>query len=237
MSVVEPMRYHRHRSLLSESGWRRLRDIPVVVAGAGGLGSHVLESLVRLAPRRIEIWDPGRLDEPDLNRQILYAEADLTHAKVTAAVARLAAVNSEVEYFPVDGAIDLDRFAEASMVGRDNTAFALFDCLDSFKARAGLEQIRQKYGCTVFHGGVEGWFGQATTLLGSGSGYPHVFGPEYADIPKAAKPIFVQTVATIASFQVAEYVHWCENPTQTPLSSSLILYDGMSMRIDRIEIQ
>ena len=83
---------------------------------------------------------------------------------------------------------------------------------------------------------MEGWYGQATTLLHHGGGYAAVFGPEYASIAGAGKPILPQTVAAVASIQVAEYLHWCENPEETALSSALLIYDGRSMSVDRIDL-
>lgn len=231
---MEENRYMRHRPILSDFAWERLCETPVLLAGVGGLGSHVLESLSRLGPLTLELWDPGVLNTPDLNRQILYAEADLGRPKVEVAAERLSAINGELTIRTVHGALSAGAFdAESSLVGEP---FVLFDCLDSFAARGELEKIRKESNCSVFHGGVDGWFGQATTFLGSGAGYEGAFGPEFASIPAGPKPILPQTVAAIASFQVSEYLHWCENPEKTPLSSAMLMYDGESMRVDRVEL-
>ena len=48
------------------------------------------------------------------------------------------------------------------------------------------------------------------------------------------KPIMPQTVAVVASFQVAEYVRWCESPEETPLSRSMLIYGGRTMHTDLI---
>jgi molybdopterin/thiamine biosynthesis adenylyltransferase len=48
-----PDRYLRHADLLGAELWRRLRTLRVLVAGAGGLGTHVLDLLVRMAPLRL----------------------------------------------------------------------------------------------------------------------------------------------------------------------------------------
>lgn len=222
-----------------------MRMTPVLVAGAGGLGSHVLESLVRLAPLQLELWDPGVLDEPDLNRQILYNESDLGRPKAEAAADRLRRINSELTVHPVPFAIDPKSFpAHSALADRTATApayaggppFVIFDCLDSFDARAGIDRIADDHGAPVFHGGVEGWFGQAATILPRTGGYAHRFGPDFGSIPRAPKPIFPQTVATVAAVQVAEFVHWCIDAESPTLARSLLLYDGMLMRFDRIEL-
>gem|GEM_PF-1445761 len=150
------VRYARHRSLLTSTQWERLGDMRIVVAGAGGLGTHVLDALVRLAPLQIEIWDPGVLDEPDLNRQSLYAESDLGRRKVEAARERLLAINPEAHITTVADFVTAESSpgktflsgiqaradgAGLPATGPDQHARfdVCFDCLDSFPARAALE--------------------------------------------------------------------------------------------------
>ncbi|MFP4330797.1 MAG: HesA/MoeB/ThiF family protein [Alkalispirochaetaceae bacterium] len=227
-------RYIRHQDFLGYDTWRRLKETPVLVAGVGGLGSHVLQSIARLAPLTLEIWDPGTLNEPDLNRQILYREEDLHRKKVEAASDRLREINSELNLATIAEPLSYERFLEKSSLR--GSGFLLFDCLDTFTARGELDRIRELEGCAIFHGGVEGWFGQASTLRGTGEGYARLFGPEYTSIPPAAKPILPQTVSAVASFQVADYLHWCETPEESPLSDVMLLYDGRSMRVDRVAL-
>jgi molybdopterin-synthase adenylyltransferase len=240
-------RYIRHTPLLDKQAWDRLCSTPIVSAGAGGLGSHILMSIVRLAPVTIEIWDPGVLDTPDLNRQILYVEEDIGMQKVEAAARRLKAVNSDITMYLKPLAISLENFSACStlaagitgIAGADTdpkTPFVLFDCLDSFEVRFELDAIRKAYNCPVFHGGVEGWFGQASTFLPGGKGFADLFGSDYAKMPKVAKPIMPQTVSAVASFQVGEYLHWCINPEKTPLSQALLAYNGLTMHTDIIEL-
>ncbi|MFW5796170.1 MAG: HesA/MoeB/ThiF family protein, partial [Alkalispirochaeta sp.] len=113
--------------------------------------------------------------------------------------------------------------------------FVLFDCLDSFAARSELDAIRRRTGCTVFHGGVEGWYGQATTFPGDGPGYADAFGPDFADTPAAAKPILPTTVAVIAALQVSDFFSLCTNGSPTPLTGTLAVYDGRRGSVERLE--
>ena len=219
----------------------------MLVAGAGGLGSHVLQSIARLGPLRLEVWDPGVLDEPDLNRQILYEESDLGRRKADVAAERLRAINTDLDVTVVLDTLNYQTFRDYSSL-RDRApsdatsspdaraSMVIFDCLDSFVARAGIAPIADALSAPIFHGGVEGWCGQATTILPGTGGYAGRFGPEFASIPPAMKLILTQTVSTIAALQVAEYLHWCDDPGETPLSRRLMLYDGKSLRFDSIEI-
>ncbi|MFW5797854.1 MAG: HesA/MoeB/ThiF family protein, partial [Spirochaetota bacterium] len=82
-------RYARHRPLFSPGAWERLGRTRIVLAGMGGLGSHVAQTVARLAPVNMELWDPATVDEPDLNRQVLYRPEHLGAAKVEVAAREL----------------------------------------------------------------------------------------------------------------------------------------------------
>lgn len=218
-------RYSRHRNLFSDAAWGRLCSTPVVVAGAGGLGSQVLEILVRLGPIRLVVWDPSSLDPPDLNRQILYTTADIGAQKAKAACRRLRQINPEATVVCHARRLTPETHAAEG----PSSGFALFDCLDSFAERKGLATIQETSGCPIFHGGVEGWYGQAATFRPGGRSYRDAFGPEWFRLPKGGKPILPQVCAAIASVQVREYLGWLEDPGTSPLDGALLLYDGKSL--------
>jgi len=253
---MKDSRYQRHLSILGDHGWQVLTRTPIVIAGVGGLGSHVVTSIARIAPVTLELWDPGVVDAPDLNRQILYTPDSLGRGKVDVAAGELARVNPDLVIRSHAEPITADSFARRSSVWqreRDPAGgsgfdpapassgppgpppFVLFDCLDSFAARSELEAIRRRTGCTVFHGGVEGWYGQATTFPGEGPGYADAFGPDFAETPAAAKPILPTTVAVIAALQVSDFVSLCTNGSPTPLTGTLAVYDGRRGSVERLE--
>jgi hypothetical protein len=89
----------------------------------------------------------------------------------------------------------------------------------------------------VFHGGVEGWYGQATTFPGDGPGYADAFGPDFGATPAAAKPILTTTVAVIAALQVSDYLSFCTRGLPTPLTGTLAVYDGHRGVVERLEYQ
>ncbi len=238
-------RYLRHYELLSENARHRLLSTRFIVAGAGGLGCHLLELLVRIAPVQLEIWDPAVLDAPDLNRQALYTPQDLGQPKATLAVERLTAINPGIQAVAHVRALNATAYNEqhqspphapqgSSAAAPQAAHSALLDCLDSFGARAGIEPIAQALAAPIFHGGVELWYGQSTTLL-PGCGYSDAFGPDFAARAPAAKPILPHIPALIASLQVAEILAWCESPDSTPLSGVLCVYDGRRHRLDHIQ--
>lgn len=240
MSSTREARYRRHATLLEETAWSRLSSTPLVVAGLGGLGSHVAIQLVRLAPVTLELWDPATVDAPDLGRQILYEPADGGKPKADRAAARLGDANPQATVRAHARALDAESFFAA--YPEWPSAVVLFDCLDNFAARRGLEQVQAQLwqagvSCPIFHGGVESWYGQVTTLLPAGGGYTRAFGEGYDRGPEAAKPIMPHVVATVAAQQVGELIAWVQDPAATPLSSTLLLYDGREMHTRRVRLE
>ena len=73
---------------------RRLREAKVAVLGVGGLGGWAAWSLACCGVGEMWLVDGDRVEASNLNRQILYTEADVGLLKVEAATARLRAFNS-----------------------------------------------------------------------------------------------------------------------------------------------
>ncbi len=233
---------------------RRLQAARALLAGAGGLGSNVAVLLARLGVAELTIYDPGVVDAPDLNRQVLYLPADLGRPKVDVAEQRLSEINPSVRLN-----VRRERIVGST---RLPDADICFDCLDSFGARASLEAALQSGpGLTqrtasipasrdsdaprglplpLIHGGAEGWFGQVSTLEPGGRGYRGVFGPAFeqrADEEAEGKPIMPHVVSLVAAAQVAEFVRWCEGGTPAMLVDRILAIDGMTHEHEIIKLQ
>ncbi len=75
---------------------RRLREAKVAVLGVGGLGGWSAWSLACCGIGEMWLVDGDRVEVSNLNRQILYTEADLGLLKVEAAARRLRSFNSSM---------------------------------------------------------------------------------------------------------------------------------------------
>ncbi|HET9185648.1 MAG TPA: TOMM precursor leader peptide-binding protein, partial [Solirubrobacterales bacterium] len=82
------------RDLTPSECQRRLREARVAVLGVGGLGGWAAWALACCGIGEMWLIDGDRVEISNLNRQILYTEADLGLLKVEAAAARLRAFNS-----------------------------------------------------------------------------------------------------------------------------------------------
>jgi bacteriocin biosynthesis cyclodehydratase domain-containing protein len=79
----------------------RLMDASVALVGAGGLGSSVAGYLAAAGVRTLVAIDGDRVERSNLNRQTLFAEADLGRLKVDALVDAIARFNAGVRVRPV----------------------------------------------------------------------------------------------------------------------------------------
>jgi molybdopterin-synthase adenylyltransferase len=82
------------RGLAPSECQRRLREAKVAVLGVGGLGGWAAWALACIGVGEMWLIDGDRVEISNLNRQILYTEADLGLLKVECAAARLRAFNT-----------------------------------------------------------------------------------------------------------------------------------------------
>ncbi|MFT5184034.1 MAG: molybdopterin/thiamine biosynthesis adenylyltransferase/rhodanese-related sulfurtransferase [Flavobacteriales bacterium] len=99
-SKEELERYSRHLIIpeFNINGQRRLKESKVLVVGSGGLGSPLLLYLTAAGVGKIGIVDFDIVDESNLQRQVLFSQADVGHSKVDAAKRRLMGLNPHVEF-------------------------------------------------------------------------------------------------------------------------------------------
>jgi molybdopterin/thiamine biosynthesis adenylyltransferase len=109
-------RFDRQLPYLAELGdprevQRRLRAARVVVLGCGGLGTWALGAIASVGIGSFVLIDHDTIELSNLNRQILYAEADLGRAKAAVAAEWVRRFDASIEVLAVsrrvEGADDL----------------------------------------------------------------------------------------------------------------------------------
>lgn len=125
-------RYSRQIVLpqIGVNGQQLLLDSCVLVIGVGGLGTVASLYLAAAGVGRLILADRDRVELSNLQRQILYQQADVGRQKTEAAAARLQAQNPQVELSLQQGTLSPDilqqRIREADLV---------LDCSDNFSTR------------------------------------------------------------------------------------------------------
>ncbi len=128
LSTEEQKRYARHLSLpeVGADGQATLQQSSVLIVGAGGLGSPVALYLAAAGVGRIGLVDFDRVDESNLQRQVLYDTASVGRSKLDVAASRLSGLNPNVRVTThetrLTSANALDVFVDYDVVvdGSDN---------------------------------------------------------------------------------------------------------------------
>ncbi len=219
------MIFERHSQLLGDC-FERLRDATFFVAGAGGLGSTVLTLLARLGVGNLYFADFAKIDEPDLNRQLLYNYADLGKSKTEVATKRLREMNPWMQIHPVERKLDED--FELPKVD------AVIDCLDSFAGKFLLDRLCEKHGLPLIHAGVEGYSGQVTVVIhGKTPSLRALF--HGARDENKIRQVFPSAVVLAASIQVSEAIKvLCQR--QEALINKILFFNLLSNRFEVLSI-
>ena len=95
--------FDRSIGLLGEDNFNLIQDKVIAIFGLGGVGGTALEALARTGFKNFILIDFDKVDPSNLNRQILYTEADVDKAKVDAARDRIHAINgfANIETFEI----------------------------------------------------------------------------------------------------------------------------------------
>ncbi len=147
---------------LGEDGQRRLLESRVLICGCGALGSVIANTLARSGVGRLRIVDRDFLELNNLQRQVLYDEADVAEGvpKAVAAGRRLKQINSEIEI----EAIVADVNAE-NIVALLQDVDMVLDGADNFEVRFLLNDACLKFGIPWVYGGCIGAEGQSMTII------------------------------------------------------------------------
>ncbi len=157
-------RYDRQIRLnqVGESGQQALRNATVAVVGVGALGSVAADLLARAGIGELVLIDRDVVEWSNLQRQVLYTEADAIAArpKVEAAQDRLQQVNADVRCRPL--AIDLTfRNLSEVMAGVD----LILDGTDNFSTRYLLNDFAVKTSIPYIYAGVVSTYGMVASIL------------------------------------------------------------------------
>ncbi|GAI92151.1 unnamed protein product, partial [marine sediment metagenome] len=125
---------------IGEEGQEKLSKVRVLQIGAGGLGSPFALYIVAAGIKELTIIDNDTLSISNLQRQILYNEAQVGKEKVHAAKERLSNLNSEVEI-----KVHNDYLDENSIKKYIKNKDFIVDCSDNFKTKFLVNKVAIDY--------------------------------------------------------------------------------------------
>lgn len=126
--------YERTELLLGSINLAKLKKANVIVFGVGGVGGHVIESLVRTGVGNITIVDDDVVTESNINRQIIALNSTLGRPKVEVMKERLLDINPSLNVIDV-----YKRFEEATKEAFDFSKYDyIIDAIDSLREKVLL---------------------------------------------------------------------------------------------------
>ena len=172
MSDSPVARYSR-QSILPEvgpAGQARLRAARVLVVGAGGLGSAVLQYLCAAGVGRLIIVDHDRVEVSNLHRQPIYRMSDVGRLKAEAACEALAGANPEVKIETV-----CERLTPANAQRLVADVDLVVDAADSFAVTYVVSDECRRVNKPLVSASVLGLSGYVGAFCGGAPSYRAVF--------------------------------------------------------------
>jgi adenylyltransferase/sulfurtransferase len=225
----EVARYARHLSLtgFGPEAQEKLKRGRVLVIGAGGLGCPVLLYLAAAGVGRIEIVDGDRVDVSNLQRQVLYTDADAGQLKAEVAARRLRALNPLIEIVP-----RAERFARSNALSLVQTCDVVVDGSDNFATRYLVNDACVLAGKPFVYGAIQGFEGQASVFNWQGGPtYRCLFPepPEPGTVPNCAEAGVLGVLpGLIGTIQATEAIKLLAGIGEL-LSGRLLLWDALAM--------
>lgn len=125
--------FSRTELLIGKGGVEKLHNSKVAVFGIGGVGSFVVEGLVRSGVGNFVLVDKDVVDITNLNRQIIATRETIGMPKVEIAKKRILDINPEANV-----EIHQEFFMPDSNEIFDNTFDYIVDCVDTVTAKIEL---------------------------------------------------------------------------------------------------
>jgi molybdopterin-synthase adenylyltransferase len=108
------------------------------------------------------------------------------------------------------------------------------DAMDNFPTRYLLNRAALTHSIPLFHGGIRGWHGQATTVLPGRTACLQCIFPSAP--PEETFPVIGTTPGVIGMVQANEVLKYLLG-TGELLSGRLLLWDGTQSRMEEVSVE
>lgn len=199
-------RYDRQISLpeIGEAGQERLRKAKVLIVGVGGLGSPIALYLTGAGVGTLGLVDDDKVSISNLQRQVLYAEADLGQPKPLCAARRLKCLNSDVNVVAYPYRLDAENASELI-----KEYDIVVDGCDNYATRYLLDDTCRALEKPYVYGAIRGFEGQVSVFrYGEHSRSYRDLYPDEKEVshtpPSPDQPVIGVTPAIVGSVEANE---------------------------------
>jgi sulfur-carrier protein adenylyltransferase/sulfurtransferase len=233
----EISRYARQIALpeLGIEGQERLKAGRVAVVGVGGLGSPVAAYLAAAGVGVLRIIDGDVVDPSNLQRQLLYSTHDVGSRKVTAAAARLQALNPNIRVEAIDAELTRENALETL---RD--VDVVVDGTDNFRTRYLVNDACVLSGIPNVYGSVLRFDGQVSVLsMPNGPCYRCLYPvpPPSGSVPSCAEAgvlgVLPGLVGMLQAIEAIKIIAGCGEP----LVGRLLLVDALTVQFTSVGVR
>ncbi len=234
MQDLEKERYSRQIKLpqVGLDGQQRLVDSRVLIIGMGGLGSPASMYLTAAGIGHLVISDFDRVDDSNLQRQIVHGEESIGESKASSAKRRLASINSHIRIDAFDYELDGDELAE-----QVDAANVVVDCTDNFSSRFNLNRLSLDTDTPLVSAAAIRWEAQLSTFdprRVDGPCYQCLYpDPSVEAATCAMEGVMAPLVGIVGSIQAMETLKVILGKEQT-LTGRLLLIDTLCMEFNTV---
>ncbi len=181
----------------------QLAQAHFVVVGAGGLGCPALLGLSAAGAQRLTIIDPDRVEASNLQRQVLYAVADIGRPKADAAAWNLRRRVPSLKVFSQVRSVAPEH-AEAFVAELPAESIVL-ECTDAPPLKFALNDAGLRHGTPVIIGAALGLRGQCIAVRDGHACYRCIYEspPPTDDLPTCATAGVLGVAVGLAGFLMA----------------------------------
>lgn len=196
-------RYDRQLILpeIGEEGQRKLSEARVLIVGAGGLGSPVATYLAGAGVGRIGIVDDDLVSITNLQRQILYSEAQEGSPKVECARQRLLGLNSTIRVDAYKLRVSAEN-ADGLIAGYD----IVVDATDNLSTRYVLSDACAAARKPMVHGAINALDGCVSVLCAGRATFRTLYPDQEQTLsmPHPGRAVVGVTPAVVGSVQASQ---------------------------------
>ncbi len=133
---MENSRFMRIEALLGEENFKRLQNSSVMIVGLGAVGGYVLEALARSGIGHLILVDFDKVEESNINRQILALGSTIGQKKSELAAKRVKDINPDCKVEVRDMFVNAETLPELL----EQKVDMVVDAIDSLNPKCGLMQ-------------------------------------------------------------------------------------------------
>ena len=126
--------FERTISLIGQENFDKLQSKKIIVFGVGGVGGYVVEMLVRSGVNNLTIVDFDKVNESNLNRQIIALNSTLGFFKVCVFKDRILDINPNINLQIISSRVSSENLDDFLLSQYDYVV----DCIDSFQDKLAL---------------------------------------------------------------------------------------------------